>query len=58
MSEYTLMPKGSVKRNSDGAFIPKDAGNIDWDKYLAWRAAGGIPDPCPPDLLLQSAMLG
>jgi hypothetical protein len=38
-----------IIRNSDGAYIPNDPDNQDWQAYLAWLAAGGIPSP-PPNM--------
>lgn len=40
---------------SDGANIPADARNADWQAYLAWKTLGNVPDaadqpPTPPDL--------
>jgi hypothetical protein len=34
-----------IQRNSDGAFIPNDPGNRDWQAYQAWLAAGNVPNP-------------
>jgi hypothetical protein len=31
----------------DGAFIPYDPANRDYQKYLEWRAEGNEPDPAP-----------
>ena len=34
----------SVLRKEDGAFIPKDPDNTDYDEYLEWVAAGNTPE--------------
>ena len=37
----------SVSRISDGASIPFDPANTDYQEYLKWVAEGGVP--LPPD---------
>jgi hypothetical protein len=44
---YQLTTSTSIKRLSDGAFIPNDPGNRDYREYLAWVEAGNMPDPAP-----------
>lgn len=44
---YTLTNTTSIKRDSDGAMIPADPKNRDFQEYLAWVAGGGIPTPLP-----------
>jgi hypothetical protein len=34
-----------VVREADGAFIPDDPHNEDYQVYTAWLAVGGVPDP-------------
>lgn len=34
-----------VKRDVDGAFIPFDEGNLDYQDYLAWLKKGNKPKP-------------
>jgi len=34
----------NVQRLSDGAFIPFDPVNTDYQEYLAWVADGGVPE--------------
>jgi hypothetical protein len=36
----------SVIRDSDGAIIPFDPKNTDYQKYLIWISQGNTPNPC------------
>jgi hypothetical protein len=44
---YQLTTGTSIKRVSDGAFIPNDPGNRDYREYLDWLEAGNTPEPAP-----------
>lgn len=41
------MTMQTVQRMSDGAFIPFDGGNRDYQEYLDWCAKGNKADPAP-----------
>ena len=41
---YTLVA-GGVTRDQDGALIPADLANTDWQAYQAWLKAGNTPSP-------------
>lgn len=44
---YTLSASGVI-RDSDGANIPNDPRNADWQQYQTWITAGNTPQPMPP----------
>lgn len=63
MALYQLTASGTaILRETDGAFIPIAPGNLDYQAYLAWVAAGNIADPAPaaaaaPTLLTPLAFM-
>ena len=45
---YTLTnDPGIIVRDEDGAFIPMDPSNVDYQVYLAWVEEGNEPNPAP-----------
>jgi hypothetical protein len=50
---YTLTElPNTIIRDEDGAFIPTDPDNIDYQDYLAWLDAGNTPNPYVPPATL------
>lgn len=45
-----------IQRDEDGAFIPFDPGNIDYQAYLVWLSEGNEPAPAvtPPPVQLPA----
>lgn len=46
MAAYQLSGQ-MVLRVADGAYIPQDPKNTDYQVFLAWRDQGNVPDPDP-----------
>ena len=47
---YTLSSGDWIIRDIDGASIPADEANTDYQAYLAWLAEGNTPNPYVPPL--------
>lgn len=45
---YRMAGNQSVIRIADGACLPPDRGNIDYQAFLAWQAEGNEPEPYVP----------
>ena len=46
---YTLTEHPNIiVRDEDGAFIPTDPDNVDYQDYLAWLDEGNEPTPYTP----------
>jgi len=51
---YTLTTGSSVTRDADGAIIPADPNNSDFQTYQAWLGAGNTPSPVPVPALASA----
>lgn len=47
MADYQLTENGVI-RTADGAWIPDETANRDWQEYQKWLEDGGVPDPYVP----------
>lgn len=48
---YSLTDRAHIiVRDEDGAQIPVDPTNTDYQKYLKWLAEGNIPKPLPLEI--------
>ena len=45
---YKLTTNTKIICTTDGAIIPDDLGNTDYQQYLAWLADGNTPEPADP----------
>lgn len=45
--DYQLTANDTIVRLADGAFIPPDPGNTDYQAYLSWLEKGNEPLPAP-----------
>ena len=56
--EYQLVVEpNAVRRNADGAIVPFDPANFDYQAYVQYIADGGVPDayvPPPPPTQLPT----
>jgi hypothetical protein len=50
-----LIGKRSVLRLADGAIIPDDPDNADWQDVQAWLDEGNTMPEAPPDALVEGS---
>ena len=43
-TDYKGMVMESIIRKEDGAMIPIDEANTDYQEFLKWKADGGVPE--------------
>ena len=58
---YTLTNSQFVFRDEDGACIPADEANTDYQAFLAWIAEGNapnpyVPPPAPPEPTIEEKL--
>ncbi len=51
---YKQGVNGTIIRDDDGAIIPRDPKNCDYQAYLAWKAGGNTLTPAPGPTLAQA----
>jgi hypothetical protein len=54
---YKLSRYSGVIRLRDMTYIPDCLDNVDWQEYLAWKAAGNTPEPAftPEEIAAEEA---
>ena len=58
MAAYTLIAHSNSVTRADGATVPDDPQNIDWQAYQGWLAAGNTPAAAPaPPVAIPSCQL-
>lgn len=57
MPTYQLTHFDTVLRLADGAAIPQNPANADYQRYLAWVEAGNTPDPADPAAVVYGRTL-
>src|ERR1700760_271800 len=53
---YSLLANTTAVQRSDGAVIPSDPLNADWQAYQAWLSVGNVATPVPAPTLAQQAL--